>query len=79
MLSQNRGTDEQQWGLQLYQNECDRLQKIVQELQDEVNGLKLKLTYMTNQEDRIVQNLTIMTLTFAEVEALRDRIKVKEN
>lgn len=49
MLTQNRNTDEQQWGLQLYQNECDRLQKIVQELQDEVNGLKLKLTYMTNQ------------------------------
>jgi hypothetical protein len=34
---------------------------------------------MTNQEDRIVENLTIMVLTFAEVEALRERMKIKEN
>lgn len=34
---------------------------------------------MVNQEDRIVENLTIMTLTFAEVEALRERIKTKES
>ena len=34
---------------------------------------------MTNQEDRIIENLTLMTLTFAEVEALRDRMKIKEN
>lgn len=44
-----------------------------------MNSLKLKLTYMVNQEDRIVENLTIMTLTFAEVEALRERIKTKES
>lgn len=41
--------------------------------------MKLKMTYMTNQEDRIIENLTLMTLTFAEVEALRDRMKIKEN
>jgi len=34
---------------------------------------------MTNQEDRIAENLTVMTLTFVEVEALRERIKNKEN
>lgn len=32
---------------------------------------------MTNQEDRITENLTVMTLTFAEVEALRARMKSK--
>lgn len=51
----------------MYQQECDRLTKITEELQEEVSALKLKLTYMTNQEDRITENLTVMTLTFVEV------------
>jgi hypothetical protein len=34
---------------------------------------------MTNQEDRIMENLTVMTLTFAEVEALRERMRTKES
>jgi hypothetical protein len=32
---------------------------------------------MTNQEDRLQENLTVMVMTFAEVEALRERIKMK--
>lgn len=35
------------------------------------------MSEMTNQEDRIVENLTIMALTFAEVDALRQRIGMK--
>ena len=38
----------------------------------------MKTSEMTNQEDRLMENLTIMTLTFAEVDALRDRMKIKE-
>ena len=34
---------------------------------------------MTNQEDRIQENLTVMVMTFAEVEALRERMKDKES
>ena len=41
--------------------------------------MKLKLSQYQNQEDRIVENLTIMTLTFAEVDALRERMVSKEN
>ena len=34
---------------------------------------------MTNQEDRIQENLTVMVMTFAEVESLRERMKDKES
>ena len=64
-------------GINLYSNEVDRLNKIVEELTEEINGLKIKLTTYTNQEDRITENLTIMTLTFAEIEALRHRMVMK--
>ena len=40
--------------------------------------LKLKLSAMINQEDRAMENLTTMVMTFAEVESLQERIKRKD-
>ena len=62
---------EKDWGLHLYTNEVDRLRNVEQELKSEVESLKIKLSEYSSQESRILENLTIMTLTFAEVEAMR--------
>lgn len=41
--------EKKDFGMHLYQNEVDRLNGIVEELTEEIDGLKLKLTNMTNQ------------------------------
>lgn len=57
--------EELKFGLKLYTEETDRLKTIIDQLTEEVNGLRLKLTAFTNQEDRIQENLVTMVMTFA--------------
>ncbi len=50
---QGENSEELKFGLKLYTEETDRLKMVNEQLVEEVNALRLKLSEFHNQEDRI--------------------------
>lgn len=64
--------------IRVMSEEIDRLNKLVQEKEDDLSELKLRFSDEAALVKRIQEHLALFVVLFAEIESLRKRVKDKE-
>ena len=59
-------------------HEIDRLTKLGEEKEEDLNALKLRFSDEASLVKRIQEHLSLFVVLFAEIESLRKRVKDKE-